>query len=81
MPAKIFSQDNSTDMGTFAFWATAGSDPPWNFKIWFDQFIMAETVKENVNSNIILEDPKAVIEEPVPRPETIRTVEDAAAVT
>ena len=68
-------------MGTSAFWDTADSDPPWNFKIWFDQFIMAETVKENVNSNIIFEDPKAVIEEPVPRPETIRTDEDATAVT
>ena len=42
---------------------------------------MAVTVKENANPKIMLEDPKAVIKEPVPRPETLRTGEDAAAVT
>ena len=63
------------------FWTTAISDHPWNFKEWFDQFLMAVTVKENVNTEIMLEDPKPVIEEPESRPETPRTYEDANAVT
>ena len=42
---------------------------------------MAVTVKENVNTEIMLEDPKPVIEEPESRPETPRTYEDANAVT
>ena len=40
---------------------------------------MAVTVKENVNPEIILEDPKPVIEEPELRLETPQTVEDAVA--
>ena len=40
---------------------------------------MAVTVKENVNPEVILEDPKPVLEEPEPRPETPRDGENAAA--
>ena len=40
---------------------------------------MAVTVQENVNPEVLLEEPHPVIEEPEPRPETPRTVEDAAA--
>ena len=40
---------------------------------------MAVTVKENVNPEVLLEDPKPVIEEPEPRAETPRLGEDAAA--
>ena len=39
------------------------------------------TVKENVNPEELRDDPKPVLEEPVPRPETPRTGEDAQAVT
>ena len=78
-PAGFLSQDIRTDMGFPVFWTTAISDPPWIFKVWLDQFLMAVTVKENVNSQILLEEPKPVIEEPEPRPETPRTGEDAAA--
>ena len=42
---------------------------------------MAVTVKENLNPETLLEAPKAVVEEPDPRPETLRTGEDAAAIT
>ena len=78
-PAEFLSQDNRTDMGIPVFWTTANSDPPWNLKVWFDQFLMAVTVEENVNHELLLEEPKPVIEEPEPPPETPRTGEDAAA--
>ena len=63
-PAGFLSQDTRTDTGIPVFWTTANSDPPWNFKVWFNQFLMAVTVKENVNPEVILEDPKPVLEEP-----------------
>ena len=78
-PAGFLSQDSRTDMGIPVFWTTGNSDPPWNFKIWPDQFFMAVIVKGNVNSEIILKDPKPVIEEPEPRPKTPRMGEDAVA--
>ena len=37
-------------------------------------------MKENVNTVILLEDLKPILEETVPRPETPRTTEDAQAV-
>ena len=77
--AGFLAQDNRTDMRISVFWTTANSDPPWNFKVWFDQFLMAVTVKENVNPEVMLEDPKPVLEEPEPRPETPREGESAAA--
>ena len=73
--ARIMSQDNRTDMEIPVFWTTAHSDPPWNFKIWLDQFLLAVTVKENVNPEVLLEDPKEVLVEPFPRPETPRELE------
>ena len=74
-PVGFFSQDNRTDMGIPVFWTSESSDPPRNFKIWYDQFLLAVTVKENVNPEVLLGDPKAVVREPMPRPETepIRT--------
>ena len=78
-PAGFLSQDKRTDIGITVFWTTANSDPPLNFKVWFDQFLMAVTVKENFNPEVILEDPKPVLEEPEPRPETPRDGKDAAA--
>ena len=69
-PAGFMSQDNRTGMGIPVFWTSANFDPTWNFKIWFDQFLLAVTVKENVSPDVLLEDPKAVVEEPMPRPET-----------
>ena len=69
-PAGFFAQDTRTDIGIPVYWTTANSDPPWNFKVWFDQFLMTVTVKENVNPEVMLEDPKPVLEEPEPRPET-----------
>ena len=78
-PAGILSQDNGNDMGTCVFWTTANADRPSIFKVWFDQFLMAVTVKENVNPEIILEDPKLVIEEPEPRLERLRAGEDIVA--
>ena len=80
-PAGFISHDIRTDMGIPVIWTTAHSDPPWNFKIWLDQFLLAVTVKEKVNPAVLLEDPKPVLEESVPRPETPRTNEDAQAVT
>ena len=77
-PAGFLAQDNRTDMGITVFWTTANSDPPWSFKVWFDQFLMSVTLKENVNPEVILEDPKPVLEEPEPRPETPRENENAA---
>ena len=78
-PSEFLSQDNRADMGIPIFWTTANSDPPWIFKVWLDQFLMAVTAKENVNPEVLLEDPKPVIEEPEPHLETPRTGEDAAA--
>ena len=66
-------------MGIPVFWTSANSDSPWNFKIWFDQFLLAMTVKKNVNPEVLLEDPKAIIEEPIPRPKTPRKNEYAQA--
>ena len=80
-PAEFVAQDNQTDMGSPVFWASARSDPPWNFRIWLDQFRLAVTVKQNVNPEIILEDPKEVVDEPIPRPETPGEAGSAQAVT
>ena len=68
-------------MGIPVFWTTANSDPPWNFKIWLDQFLLAVTVKESVNPELFLEEPKQVLLEPLPRPETPREHENAQAST
>ena len=38
-------------------------------------------VKEKVNQEILLEDPTPVLEQPIPRPETEQTNEDAQSVT
>ena len=74
------SQDNWTDMGIPVFWASANSDPPWNFETWFDQFLLAVTVKENVDPEVMLEEPKVILEEPLPTPEPPLQNKDAHAV-
>ena len=79
-PAGFMAQDNRTDMGIPVFWTSASSDPPWNFKIWLDQFMLAVTVKENVNPEIKLEEPKEVVDEPMPVTETPGETETAQAV-
>ena len=66
-PAGFMAQDNRTDMGIPVFWTSASSDPPWNLKNWLDQFMLAVTFKESVNPDILLEEPKEVIDEPMPR--------------
>ena len=43
--------------------------------------MLGVTVKENVNPEIILEDPKKVVDEPMPRPETLGEAENAQAKT
>ena len=43
--------------------------------------MLAVTVRESVNPEIILEEPKEVIDEPMPRPETPGETETAQAVT
>ena len=80
-PAGFMAQNNRTDMGIPVFWTSASSDPPWNFKVLLDQIMLAVTVKENVNPEIKLEDPKEVVDEPMPRPETPGVAENAQAVT
>ena len=62
------------------FWISANSDPPWNFETWSDQFLIAVTVKENVDPEVLLEEPRAELEEPLPNPEPPRENEDAQAV-
>ena len=42
---------------------------------------MAVTVKKYINPEVMLEDPKDILEEPPPRPETPRDGEDEAATT
>ena len=54
------SQDNRRDMGIPVFWTTSNSDPPWNFKIWLDQFLLTVTVKESVNPELLLEEPREI---------------------
>ena len=78
--AGFMSQDNRTDMGIPVFWTTANSDPPWNFKIWLDQFLLAVTVKESVNPELLLEEPREILSEPLPQPETPREQENAQAI-
>ena len=79
-PAEFMSQDKRTDMGIPAFWTTAKSNPPWNFKIWLDQFLLAVIVKESVNPELLLEEPREILFEPLPRPETPREQETAQAI-
>ena len=62
-PAGFSARDNRTDMVKPVLWASANLDPPWQFKIWLEQFLMAVTVKENVNPEIMLEDPGDITEE------------------
>ena len=57
-PAGFSAQDNCTDMGKPVFWATANLDPPWQLKIWLKQLLIAVMVKENVNQEVKMEDPK-----------------------
>ena len=80
-PAGFATQNNCTDMGIPVFWASANLDPPWQFKSWFEQFLMAVTVKENVSPEVMLEDPKEILDEPPPGPETPREEENEAATT
>ena len=67
-------------MGIPVFWVSANSDPPWNFETWFDRFLLAVTVKENVDPEKLLEEPRAVLEELLPNPEPPGDNEDAQAV-
>ena len=69
-PAGFAAQDNRRDKGILVFWASANLDHPWQFKIWFEQFLIAVTVKENVNPEVMLKEPKDILEDPPPRPET-----------
>ena len=50
------------------------------FETWFDQFILAVTVKENVDPEVMLEEPGVVLEESLPVPEPPVQNEDAPAV-
>ena len=52
-PAEFSAQDNHTDLVIPVFWASVNLNPPWQFKIWLVQILMA--VKENVNPEIMLE--------------------------
>ena len=79
-PAGFMAEENRTDMGIPVFWTSASTDPPWNFKVWLDQFKLAVTVKDSVNPDKLLEDPKEVIDEPMPRPETPGEHETAQAI-
>ena len=79
-PAGFLSQDNRTDMGIPVFWTTANSDPPWNFRIWLDPFFLAVTVKESVDPELLLQEPKEVLLEQLPRPEPPREHENAQAI-
>ena len=79
-PAGFMSQDNRMDVGIPVFCTTANSDPPWNFKIWLDQFLLAVTVKESVIPELLLEEPRETLFEPLPRPETPREKENAQAI-
>ena len=54
-PAGFLSQNNRNDMDIPVFWTSANSDQPWNFQISFDQFLLPVT--ENVNPDILMEDP------------------------
>ena len=67
-PAGFSVQDNRTDMAIPIFWASANLDTPWQFKVWLEQFLMAITVKENINPENMLEDSKELLEEPQPIP-------------
>ena len=80
-PAGFAAQDNRTDMGIPVIRASANLDPPMQFKIWFEPFLMTVTVKENVNPEVMLEEPKDMLEESPPRPETPREGETEAAMT
>ena len=68
-PAAFAAQVNRTDMEIFVFLASAYLDAPWQFKIWFKQFLLAVTVKENVNPEVMMEEPKDILEESSPQPE------------
>ena len=79
--AGFSAQDNLTDMGLPVIWVTANLYPPWQFKIWFEQHLIAVTVKGKVNPEVMLEDPKDILEEPPPRPDTPREGENEATTT
>ena len=53
-PARFAAQDNRISMGIPVFWASANLNPPWEFSIWFEQFLITVTVKENVNQEVML---------------------------
>ena len=76
-PAVFSAQDNRTNMGLQVSWASASLDSPLQFKFWLERFLMAVTMKENFNPEIMLEDQKDIREEPPPRLETPRNGEDA----
>ena len=81
-PAGFLSKDNRTE----PTWNSRILDhsqiiPPCKFKIWFDQFIMTVTVKENMDPEKLLQDPKLVIEEPALRPQKPRSGGDATALS
>ena len=68
-PAGFVTQVNH--MGIPVFWTTTNFETPRQFNIWLEQFLMTVRIEENVNHELILEDPKDVEEEPEP-PKTRR---------
>ena len=76
-PAVFSAQDNRTNMGLQVSWASASLDSPLQFTFWLERFLMAVTMKENFNPEIMLEDQKDIREKPPPRLETPRNGEDA----
>ena len=64
-------------MGIQIFWVSSKSDPPWQFNFLLEQSLSAVTVKENFHTELRSADPKKVLKDPSPRPETPRNGEDS----
>ena len=78
--AGLSAQDNRSDMGKPVIWASASLDPPRQLKTWLVQFLMAVTVKEKVNLEIMLEDLKEIMEEPRRDQKNLEMGKDANAI-
>ena len=66
-PAGFFMYENRTDNRRLVFWTTAYSDQARQFNILSENFLTAVTVSKSSNPDLLMEDPKDVLEEFPPR--------------
>ena len=77
-PAVPVNEDRTDMLGIPAFWAKPSVNPPLLRESWIGQLLLAVGLKDKINPQDILAEPVEIIDEPLSKPQTITTWEDAA---